>query len=101
MCIRDRIEGLWVVGANTVGGHGIAGAVSGGVFCAGLILDRPLIAEMYLGEQLIDPAQIPPDPEDFDALEHCRGERLRTKRAAITESRRHRRGAGEAAAVPR
>jgi phytoene dehydrogenase-like protein len=90
---RTEIDGLWVVGANTVGGHGIAGATSGGVFCASEILDRPLIAEMYLGEQLVDPASIPPDPDDFDALEYCRGERLRAKRAAHTASRRRRRAA--------
>ena len=92
---RTEIDGLWVVGANTVSGHGMAGAMSGGVFCASDILDRPLIAEMYLGEQLVDPASIPPDPEDFDALEFCRGEKLRTTRAARTESRRNRRNDAE------
>jgi all-trans-retinol 13,14-reductase len=97
---KTEIDGLWVVGANTVGGHGIAGAVSGGVFCAGAILDRPLIAEMYLGEKLIDPAQIPADPADFDALEYCRGDRLRTKRAAVTESRRQRRASDGSTPVP-
>ena len=70
--------------------------MSGGVFCASDILDRPLIAEMYLGEQLIDPATIAADPAQFDALEYCRGERLRTKRAAVTASRRQRREADEA-----
>ncbi len=79
---RTEIDGLYVVGANTVGGHGIAGAVSGGVFCASAILDRPLIAEFYLGEQLIDPTSIPADPDDFDPLEYSRGERLRARRAA-------------------
>ena len=78
---RTEVEGLWVVGANTVSGHGIAGAMSGGVFCAGEILDRPLIAEIYMGEQLIDPALIPPDPADFDPLMVSRGDRLRKLRA--------------------
>jgi len=88
---RTEIDGLWVVGANTVSGHGIAGAMSGGVFCAADILERPLIVEMYLGERLIDPDRIAPDPEDFDPLEYCRGERLRTKRAGRVESLRQRR----------
>ena len=35
----------------------------GGVNCAGEILDRALLVEMYLGQRLIDPAGIPPDPE--------------------------------------
>ena len=88
---HTEIEGLWVVGANTVSGHGIAGGVTGGVFCAGKILDRPLIVEMYMGQQLVDPAIIPPDPDPFDPLEYCRGERLRAKRSAHTESLRDRR----------
>lgn len=89
---RTEIPGLWVVGANTVSGHGIAGAMIGGVFCAGDILDRPLIVEMYLGNQLIDPTSIPPDPDGFDPLEHCRGARLRARRADIAArqaARRH------------
>jgi all-trans-retinol 13,14-reductase len=88
---RTEIEGLWVVGANTAGGHGIAGAMSGGVLCAGNILNRALIAEIYMGEQLVDPGNIPADPDNFDALEFCRGEKLRAKRSEIAESQRQRR----------
>ena len=88
---RTEVDGLWIVGANSEGGHGIAGAMSGGVLCAGGILDRPLIAEIALGEQLIDPSAIPDDPDHFDPLEYCRGERLRTKRSAVTASQRERR----------
>jgi len=89
---RTEIEGLYVVGANTVSGHGVAGGITGGVFCAGKILDRPLIVEMYMGTQLIDPATVPPDPEPFDALEYSRGAKLRAKRAdrvASVRARRH------------
>jgi len=88
---RTEIDGLWVVGANTAGGHGIAGAMSGGVFCAGEILERPLIAEVFLGEQLIDPADIPADPEGFDPLEFCRGEKLRLRRADVAAAQREKR----------
>lgn len=88
---RTEIPGLWVVGANTVSGHGIAGGVSGGVFCASDILERPLIVEMFMGGQLIDPASVAPDGEHFDPLEHCRGERLRAKRRDRVESLRERR----------
>jgi|CXWL01.1.fsa_nt_gi phytoene dehydrogenase-like protein len=88
---KTEIPGLWVVGANTVSGHGIAGGITGGVFCASKILDRPLIVEMYMGTQLIDPATVPADPQPFDPLEYCRGEKLRTKRADRTTSRRERR----------
>lgn len=89
---RTEIDGLWVVGANTVRGHGIGGAVSGGVFCASDILDRPLMVEMYMGQRLVDPASIPPDPDGFDALEYSRGEKLRARRADRARSLRRRRG---------
>ncbi len=65
--------------------------MSGGVLCAGNILDRALIAEIYMGEQLVDPESIPADPDHFDALEFCRGEKLRAKRSEIAESQRQRR----------
>jgi phytoene dehydrogenase-like protein len=90
---RTELDGLWVVGANTVGGHGIGGAMSGGVFCASDILDRPLIAEMFLGQQLVDPSSIPPEPDDFDPVEYSRGARLRAKRATRSAAQRARRRA--------
>lgn len=79
---RTEIDRLWLVGANTVSGHGVAGAMVGGVNCAGEILERPLLVEMVMGTALADPADVPADPEDFDPMECCRGERLRTRRAA-------------------
>ncbi len=85
---RSEIEGLWFTGANTTSGHGIAGALVGGVNCAGQILGRPgLLIEMILGERLIDPGSIPADPPDFDPMWVSRGARLRARRSA-------RRGAG-------
>jgi phytoene dehydrogenase-like protein len=89
--LKTEIDGLWIVGANATTGHGVAGALTGGVFCAGEILDRPLIAEIALGEQLVDPGDIPADPEHFDPLEYSRGARLRAKRADRAESQRRRR----------
>ena len=78
---RTEIEGLWLVGANTTSGHGVAGATTGGVHCAGEILDRPLLIEMVLGTALVEPSQIPPDPSDFDPFDWSRGKRLRELRA--------------------
>ena len=78
---RTEIEGLWLTGANTVSGHGIAGAMAGGVVCAGQILGRHLLIEMMLGTPLVDPATIPPDGDDFDPVLASRGARLRAKRA--------------------
>lgn len=79
---RTEIAGLWVVGQNTTSGHGIAGAMVGGVHCAGEILGRPLLVEMVMGTPLADPAAIPADPPDFDPMEWSRGARLRERRAA-------------------
>jgi len=77
---RTEIDGLWITGANTTSGHGIAGAMTGGVTCAGQILDRRnLLIEVILGAQLIDPATIPPDPDDFDPMHVSRGAKLRAR----------------------
>lgn len=78
---RTEIDGLWLVGANTVSGHGIAGAMVGGVNCAGAILERPLLVELVMGTTLVEPDAVPADPAEFDPVEWCRGERLRTLRA--------------------
>jgi phytoene dehydrogenase-like protein len=80
---RTEIEGLWVTGANTSSGHGIAGAMVGGVTCAGQVLERPLLIEMMMGARLIDPTAIPADAEDFDPLFVSRGAALRAKRAGV------------------
>ena len=79
---RTEIEGLWLVGANTASGHGIAGTMVGGVNCAGQILDRPLLVEMMMGTRLAEPDAIPADPADFDPMEWSRGAALRERRAA-------------------
>ena len=78
---HTEIDGLWLVGANTASGHGVAGTMVGGVNCAGEILDRPLLVEMMMGATLAEPASIPTDPGDFDPVEWSRGQRLRERRA--------------------
>jgi phytoene dehydrogenase-like protein len=79
---RTEIEGLWLVGANTASGHGVAGTMVGGVNCAGQILDRPLLVEMMMGTRLAEAGSVPPDPDGFDPMEWSRGRRLRERRAA-------------------
>jgi phytoene dehydrogenase-like protein len=79
---RTEIEGLWLVGASTASGHGVAGTMVGGVSCAGEILERPLLVEMLLGTHLVEDGAVPADPPGFDPVEVCRGERLRRRRAA-------------------
>lgn len=75
-----EIQGLYLTGANTVSGHGIAGSLTGGVNCAGNIVGRHLLVEMLMGEKLVDPSTIPADPEDFDLMHYSRGAKLRARR---------------------
>jgi len=42
---------------------------------------------MYMGQQLVDPDSIPPEPDGFDPVEFCRGARLRETRAAKKAAR--------------
>ena len=53
----------------------------GGVNCAGQILDRPLLIEMIMGQRLVEPEVVPPDPPGFDPMEWSRGALLRERRA--------------------
>lgn len=76
-----EIDGLYLVGAGTVGLHGIAGVMAGGVMCAGEVLGRPLLAEVMLGERMVDPAVLPPFDPDADPVEISRGAALRARRA--------------------
>jgi phytoene dehydrogenase-like protein len=93
---RTEIEGLWLVGANTASGHGIAGTMVGGVNCAGEILGRPLLVEFFLGTRLVEPEALPPSPPDLDPLEFSRGARLRAARAAGRAARQDRASSREA-----
>lgn len=77
---RTEIDGLFLVGASTRGGHGIAGAMIGGLSCAGMVLDRPLLAEVFMGTRLTDGSDLP-QPDD-DPVAVCRGAALRQRRAS-------------------
>ncbi len=96
---KTEIEGLWLVGASTVSGHGIGGAMIGGVLCATEITERPLLIETVLGSQLVDPALVPPDPPDFDPMEVSRGAALATRRAEGRQARAEQRKETAGAAV--
>ncbi len=84
---RTEIDGLWLVGANTAAGHGVAGTMVGGVNCAGELLGRPLLVEFMTGTALASPDAIPADPEGFDPVEWSRGRALRERRAAGRSAR--------------
>jgi phytoene dehydrogenase-like protein len=79
------IEGFYLAGVSTRSGHGIFGAMTGGMAAASAILGRNLRAEVAKGEVFGDPAALTAGGEGWDALEACR--RLQDKsarRAAAT-----------------
>ncbi len=77
---RTEVDGLFVVGQNTVSGHGIAGTMVGGVRCAGEILGKELLIESFLGTSFVDPEVLPRDPDDWDPVAVSRGRALRARR---------------------
>jgi hypothetical protein len=77
--VRTEVEGLYLSGVSTRSGHGIVGAMTGGLATASAILGRDLRAEIARGEVFGDPAALTAGGEGWDALEACR--RLQDKSA--------------------
>ncbi|MFE4582332.1 phytoene desaturase family protein [Streptomyces chartreusis] len=71
--VRTDVEGLYVVGQNVRYGSGVGGVATGGMAVASQILDRPLLAEVYAGTVLGDPARLPERRADWDPLLVSRG----------------------------
>lgn len=74
------VSGLYVVGPSTRYGSGIAGVAISGIECAGQIIGRPLLREMYHGARIVDPASLPTRPPGWDPLAISRGTGRRTAR---------------------
>jgi phytoene dehydrogenase-like protein len=74
---RTALPGLYLVGSSSRSGHGIAAVMTGGLRCAGLILDRPLVTEVYRGAVYGSPDALAPRPENWDPLDVSRGSRAR------------------------
>jgi phytoene dehydrogenase-like protein len=84
---KTEIPGLYVTGANTVAGHGIAGTIVGGAMCASDIADRPMFIEAMMGSTFVDPGVLPSDAPDWDPVDVSRGAALRATRAEGREAR--------------
>lgn len=67
------VPGLHLVGQSTRFGTGVTGVMVGGLACAGRILGRSLISEVYAGAVLGDPAALPDRPAGWDPLVASRG----------------------------
>ena len=77
-----EIEGLFLVGASTQAGHGIMGAMIGGLSGAAAASGIDLLSRLAPdAEPLVDSSILPPDPDDWDPLEVSRGVAMRALRA--------------------
>ncbi|MBN8866676.1 MAG: NAD(P)/FAD-dependent oxidoreductase [Solirubrobacterales bacterium] len=78
---RTPIEGLVLGGVSSRRGHGIVGAMSGGVESAGALLGRNLRREIEDGAVFGDPSKLTAGAPGWDALEACRKLQEKTLRA--------------------
>ncbi len=61
------VPGLFLCGASTPSGHGIANVMLSGVRAAEAALETALLGRVLSGEMLGDPSRIPPLSDDWDA----------------------------------
>jgi phytoene dehydrogenase-like protein len=66
-----EVEGLYLAGASTTSGHGIVGAMRGGVATAGAVLGRNLTREVDEGAVFGDPSLLSDAPE-WDPWQYSR-----------------------------
>lgn len=68
---RTEVEGLFLCGASTPSGPGIAGVLRGGVLAAGEVLDTDLLRPILAGEVFGDRGALPPLEGGWDAWRLC------------------------------
>lgn len=73
------VDGFFLGGVSTRSGHGIVGAMTGGMATASAVLGRDLRADVARGEIFGDPESLTAGGEGWDALDACR--RLQDKSA--------------------
>ena len=83
---KTDIDGLYLGGVSTRRGHGIIGAMAGGVESASAVLGRNLRAEVEQGEVFGDPSRLTAGGEGWDALEACRKLQDKSKRKAAASA---------------
>lgn len=70
-----EIPGLYLAGASTVFGHGIAGVMRGGVGTASAVAGSELLRDVAAGNPIGKPAELPVRPEAWDAWDASRRDR--------------------------
>jgi phytoene dehydrogenase-like protein len=66
------LPGLYLCGASTASGHGIANVLRSGVVAAGIILETDLLRLLRSGERLGDASRLPPLRADWDPVHASR-----------------------------
>jgi all-trans-retinol 13,14-reductase len=66
-----EIPGLFLAGASTPSGHGIANVLRSGVMAASAVLGRDLLRAVGAGEVLADRDRLPAPADDWDAWRAC------------------------------
>jgi phytoene dehydrogenase-like protein len=69
---KTEIEGLYLAGASTVFGHGIAGVIRGGIGTASLVAGRDLVGEVAAGAVFGDPSKLTAGGPGWDPWEASR-----------------------------
>jgi phytoene dehydrogenase-like protein len=65
------VPGLWLCGASTPSGHGIANVMLSGLRAAEAALETALASRVLRGEVLGDASRLPPLRPDWDAWKEC------------------------------
>jgi all-trans-retinol 13,14-reductase len=63
---ETEVPGLYLCGASTPSGHGVAGVMRSGVIAAGAAVGDDLLRRALSGEVLGDPLRLPPLRDDWD-----------------------------------
>ena len=66
-----EVEGLYLAGASTPSGHGIASVIHSGLAAAGRVLGRDLLSAIANGQVLGDPSLLPESGESWDPWRVC------------------------------
>jgi len=64
---ETEVPGLYLCGASTPSGHGIANVMRSGVVAAGAVLETDLLGAVLRGDAFGDPARLPPLRDGWDA----------------------------------
>lgn len=84
---KTELTGLYLAGASTVFGHGVAGVMFGGIRAASAILGRDLLTEVSDGAVFGDPSKLTATGPEWDPLAVSRRLAVKSRRQKASDSR--------------